>query len=114
MLEVSEEIYSFFQGQTAFTDEMGVKLFPVVAKEQTTYPFAIYTISEEEGVTKDGSRFNVNLSLYYQADKYTGCAAFTDTCKQIIEQQYIWLSSEIGFSEQDQSIASSITFQINK
>lgn len=113
MLAQSEEIFQFLQSQSAFTNVIGSRLYPVVAKENVTYPFCIYSLREESPFSKDSNKCIVTLSVYYAPEKYKDCATFTDTCKTIIETNgYIWLSSEIGFVEEDQSIASNINFEL--
>lgn len=114
MKAISDSIFSFFQSTTDFTGTIGTKLYPLVAKEGTEKPFAVYTIQEEIGETKDfGDRVTITLSLYFEPDKYATCTAFADTCKDIIKNSttFMWLGSAVGFVEDDQSIVANINFE---
>lgn len=114
MKAVSDSIYSFFQSETDFTDTVGTRLYPLVAKEGTTKPFAIYTLIEETAETKDfGDKVNVSLSVYFDPDKYATCTAFADTCKEIIKDStdFMWLGSSVGYVDEDRSIVANINFE---
>lgn len=111
MEQLSQDIYSFLTGQSAFTDVVANRLFPLVAYKDVTFPFAVYRIAQQEGETKDADRFNVAVSVYFKENQYTECVRFADTVKNIIESSpYNWQESSVDFVEEDQSMVAEITF----
>ena len=114
MKEVSDEIYAFFTNQVNFTGTVGTRLFPLVANKDVDFPFAIYTIVQQEGQTKDADRFTINVSVYFGEDQYTECATFADTVKSIVDASpYDWQQTEMAFIEEDQSYTATISFNKN-
>lgn len=114
MKTVSDEIYAFFTNLVSFTGTVGTRLFPLVANKDVSFPFAIYSIVQQEGQTKDADRFAVNLSVYFGEDQYTECVTFADTVKGIIDASaYDWQRTEVNFIEEDQSYTATISFNKN-
>lgn len=112
MLATSENIVAFFASKVTFTSVVGDKLFPVFAHVETIKPFAIYRIGEQVGQSKDADKSVVTLSLYFGPSEYIECITFADTCKALIKQEYEWLSSDVTFIEDDQSMVANINFEI--
>lgn len=114
MDEVSTLVYDFFTNQSAFTDEVGTKLYPLVAREDSQYPFVIYTIGNPEAFTKEASNYPITLNLYYQPANYTECVTFAETVKTLVDVNTNWNLSDtsIDFIEDDQSIVATINFEI--
>lgn len=107
-------IFSYFTSQTGFTDVVGSKLYPLVAKEDVERPFAVYTITEDVGETKDADKVTVSLSVYFDSDNYLTAAGFADTIKSIIKanRDYSWISSNPGVIEDDRSVFIDTTFEL--
>jgi hypothetical protein len=115
MEEISQDIYSFFTTATAFTDFVGTKLYPVVGNVETEVPFAVYRISQQQGITKDMSQFNVNLTGYFDPNEYDTCVQFLDAVTNLVKNStFSWVSSEVNFIEDNQSFSATVNFIIEK
>lgn len=116
MKEVSDYIFTFFQSVTAFTDVVSDRLYPVAANPETSYPFTVYTINQQQGYTKDMSQFQVTLSCYFKENEYTRCVEFADAITATIkdEKDLDWQGNAVGFIEENQSFVANITFNIEK
>lgn len=114
MDDISTLIYSFFTNSSIFTDEMSTRLYPLVAREETDYPFTIYTIGNPEQFTKEATVYPITLNLYYEKANYTECVTFQDATKTLIDTNTTWnlADSSIDFIEDNQSIVATINFQI--
>lgn len=106
-------IFTYFTSQSGFTDVVGSRLYPMVAKEDVERPFAVYTITEDRGESKDADQVTVNLSIYFSPDNYLTAAGFADTVKSIIKanRDYNWVSSNPGVIDEDRSVFIDITFE---
>lgn len=102
----------FFTTNTTFTNEMGLKFFPLVANEGTDFPFATYRIEVVEGESKDADKTTATIALYYDANSYTECVTFSDTVENLIKNKFDWISSTVDFFEADQSFVALINFEI--
>ena len=112
MKEASELLNSFFTTNTTFTTEMGVKFFPLVANEGTSFPFTTYRIEVKEGESKDADKVTVTLAMYYDSASYTECVTFSDTVEDLIKNRFDWVSTTVDFFDVDQSFVSLINFEI--
>lgn len=114
MDDVSALLYTFFTNQTGFTNEVSTRIYPLVAREETAFPFVIYTIGSAEPLTKEAYTYPVTLNLYYEKSKYTECVTFQKTVQNLIETNTTWSMAEgaIDFVEEDQSIVATINFEI--
>lgn len=114
MDEVSEAIYSFFTNATDFTDEMSTRIYPLVAQEGTTAPFAIYVIGAPEPFTKEASVYPISLNMYYEPHNYTECTTFNTVVESLVESKANWnhVDSTINYIEEDTSIVATINFEI--
>ena len=110
MLEISEEITAFLLAQSEFTTVMGDRVFPLVANEGTAYPFTTYALSEEP-ISNDGDEFTITLFLYFDKANYLKCAAFITQLKNIIKENYDWLSSNIELLEESLGFVGIINFK---
>jgi hypothetical protein len=114
MKAVSDEIFTFFTTKPSFTDVVANRLFPLVARKETTFPFAIYRIVQQEGQTKDADRFAITVSVYFDEDQYTECVTFADTVKDIVDNsRYDWQQTDVEFVEENQSYMAEISFNKN-
>lgn len=114
MKAVSDEIFNFFTTKASFTDIVASRLFPLVARKDATFPFAIYRIVQQEGQTKDADRYAITVNVYFEEDQYTECVTFADTVKTLIDASaYDWQQTEVDFVEEDQSFMASISFNKN-
>lgn len=114
MDEVSTIIYSFFTNLSAFTTEMSTRIYPLVSREETAFPYAIYTIGNPEQFTKEAKTYPVTLNLYYEKANYTECVTFHNTTQGLIDNNTTWnlADSSIDFIEDNQSIVATINFEI--
>ena len=114
MKEVSEEIYSYFSNLPAFTSVMGESLFPLVALEETQFPFCVYAIQQQSGLSKDGSSFEVIMSAYFNAENYLEATNFNDAMVLDFKNNanpFDYQDSSIDFLQDNQSIILTITFK---
>jgi hypothetical protein len=116
MKAISEQIYEYFTNETSFTDIVSTNLFPVVADKEAVYPFAVYTITQQEGITKDMDEYNIILRTFFEDNAYDNCAAFSESLTATVrnESSFDWQSSEIGFIEENQSFVAIVNFKIEK
>lgn len=116
MKEVSEYIYQFFTSVTAFTNVMQTKFYPVVADVETPFPFAIYGLAQQTGISKDTNNFVIVLSGYFEQNQYEDCVMFSDAITDVVKatSRLDWQNSEVNFIEENQSFVANITFNIEK
>lgn len=114
MDNVSTLIYQFFTTQTAFTSVVGTRIYPLVAREETPYPFVIYTIGNPEPLTKEATSYPVSVNLYFEKSSYTECVSFQNTVKNLIDNGVNWnlVDSAVDFIEDNQSIVATVNFEI--
>lgn len=97
MKEVSKELFEFLNGLTDLTAIVGTRIYPIMAKENVTFPFATYTIGEVPYITKDGREFPITISVYFQGDHATTAMEVSDFMKYEFENSdYDFVSSEIS------------------
>lgn len=115
MLEISESLYSYLTGKTAFTTVMGTKLSPIVALQETAFPFATFRINEQSIGSYDGTAGSVQLYFWYGPKEYKKCVQFTDAMKTVIDDNdnYQWQNSSVDFIEENQSFVGIINFSTN-
>ena len=99
MLEVAEEITAFLLDETEFTTVMQERISPLVAVEGTVYPFTTYAVSEEP-LSLDGDDSTITLFFWFDKQSYRKCAAFTTVIKNIVRQNYEWVSSTVELVEE--------------
>lgn len=107
-----KRLKDFLESKTAFTSIMGTRLYPLVANEDTPFPFATYRILTTEGETKDADKAIVALSLWFADDKYTECVTACDAVEALIKNEYNWIGSDVDFVPEDQSFVANINFEI--
>jgi hypothetical protein len=114
MKEVSEYIYSYFSTLPAFTAVMSARLMPVAANAETAYPFSVYNISRQVGITKECDEFTVVLSGFFKNNEYDEAASFVDAITEAVKNnsKFVWMDSEIGFIQENLSFNANVTFKI--
>jgi hypothetical protein len=85
MKEVYEEMVQLLLTSTIFTNVFNDRLDAVYARENTVFPFAVYTPQPTNKITKDADEFSINLGFYFGADQLTECVEFYDAFKNVIE-----------------------------
>ena len=95
--QVSEELFALLTAETAFTDVMGQKLFPIIALEGNDFPLATYRITDQVGKTKDADGASIQLNFVFSHQAYDDCVVFTDAMKPILEANYDWISSTVDY-----------------
>jgi hypothetical protein len=115
MLKISEELIAFLATHTDFTTAMGTRIFPIVAPDQTTFPFATYRINEVANLSCDGTSSAVQLYFWFGQNEYKKAVDFVDKMKPIIEekQNYEWQDSTVDFIEEGFSFVGIINFKTN-
>ncbi|MBF05025.1 MAG: hypothetical protein CMP76_17245 [Flavobacterium sp.] len=112
MEQVSTEIYNYFNSLSVFTDVMGDRIFPLIALEETDFPFSIYKIEQQRGLSKDADGFDVTLFAYFGPQNYKEAVAFNDAVRQQLDSsRYQYLDSSIDFIDENQSIVLVLTFK---
>lgn len=115
MLKISQDLVLFLSTHSDFINKMGIKLFPIVAPEKTSFPFTTYRINEQTALSKDGTAAAIQLYFWFGPNEYAKCATFTDAMKIIIEQNnnYEWQDSTIDFIEEGFSFVGIINLNTN-
>lgn len=103
MYRASKIIFSELSNAPVFEDVVEKRIFPIVAGEGVSYPFAVYSLSEE-AVTKDGGGYNVWLHVYFQPNKVSEALQFAEDAKEYLEKDFVYTGSGVDFIEKDQSI----------
>lgn len=98
--QLSEELVSFLNSQEVFTDEMGDKVFPIIAKDQNELPITTYRITELRGVTKDATGAAIEIMFWYPKENYDECVDFTDQMVELLKTKYRFISSTVDISEE--------------
>ena len=77
-LQIGKAIAALLAAHDGIVEAVGSKVFPIVSKEGTTYPFAVYRRNGiEVQYTKDGK--NVNRIVFAGTEITTGDDENTDT-----------------------------------
>lgn len=87
-LLVGKLIYSTIQSSTDVVEAVGSKVYPIVAPQDTTYPFVIYTRANAypESLTKDGwLNDNVAFQISIVSDKYIDGAELANDIRDLFE-----------------------------
>lgn len=112
MQVVSQEINSYFTSLVEFTSIMDDRLFPLVALEDTSFPFCIYKIEQQRGMSKDADTFDISLYAYFKAENYKEATQFNDVIREKLdESKYQYQDSSIDFIEDNNSIVLVLTFK---
>ena len=72
-LDIAEYIHATLSRDKKLTSMVGDRMFPIAAREETVYPFLIYTRRsvEASGATKDGSGYDdVDVVVTVLSDNY--------------------------------------------
>jgi hypothetical protein len=116
MIEVAELVYSLFMSKVDFTNEIRNRFFPLFAKENTEFPFAVYNIGEVNSTSKDARIFPVTISIVYPPENFTEAISFADVVKDIVEgvNSIQYLNTISDWDQENQIIIININFQIIK
>lgn len=114
--EIAKMITSILLGNEAFKNVMGSRLTPLYADGATTFPFTVYGIDENAGVTKDGGEeYPVTVSIYFDKKQYKECLEFKNIVKRCFsETEFDYQSSTTNFDSSTQAIVSDINFLITQ
>ena len=116
MKEVSEQLIVFLQSHEAITDIFGIavncRIYPVVAKEDTKFPFMTYTVGSVP-YSQDGRQYVGELMLYHDKS-YTALADAVDAVEAALTGSGLYDVAEIdtGFSNEYRVYVSNINFKI--
>ena len=86
-LQIGKAIAALLAAHDGIVEAVGSKVFPIVSKEGTTYPFAVYRRNGiEVQYTKDGkSGETVNVDIVVAAQSYAESIAIADMVREAIE-----------------------------
>jgi hypothetical protein len=98
--QLSEEIITFLMAQSAFTDVMIKKPFPILALGNNVFPLTTYRINELRGITKDADGATFELVFWFPIEQYDECVDFTDAMTTLLKTKYRFVSSTVDLSEE--------------
>lgn len=83
-LQVGKAIYEILHGNSEIVSKVNDKIFPLIADENTTFPFIVYKrTSISPAYTKD--RFSVNdtatVEIFIASDKYYETVEIADSVR---------------------------------
>lgn len=109
----SLEVYDYFKNALEFNAIFNENIFPVIAPESATFPFACYLIDQSEEETKDIDVFNCIVFLWFDVEKYTDCVKAIDVCTGLVKNNPNWDygNSTIQFIEENYSFCGIINFK---
>ena len=86
-LQIGVAIKSALSASTALTEAVGTKVFPIVSKEGTSYPFIVYRRNGlETSYTKDGrASETVNVDIVVAANSYAQSISIADMVRDAID-----------------------------
>jgi len=115
MIKVSEELVTILKNYSALTTVVQQRIFPLIAKEATVFPFAIYGFGEVPFETKDACAYNVNVSVWFEPKHITEAYKMADDLKELSEQHdWEFYNTNVGFDSVTGKIFSEINFKIIK
>ena len=68
MKQVYEEMVQLLLTSSVFTAMFNDRLDAVYARENTEFPFAVYTPQPTNAITKDAVEYSINLGFYFGND----------------------------------------------
>lgn len=86
-ISCNKQIYSLLSSNSALTEMVGTKIYPLVAEESVSYPFVIFTKESVNGVySKDLLVFdNVTISVAVAANNYFETVNIAEQVRNILE-----------------------------
>lgn len=86
-LQIGKAIAALLAAHSGIVEAVGSKVFPIVSKEGTTYPFAVYRRNGiEVQYTKDGKAGEtVNVDIVIAAGSYAESIGLADMVREAIE-----------------------------
>lgn len=86
-LQIGKAIAALLAAHEGLTAIIGSKVFPIVSKEGTTYPFVVYRRNGiEVSYTKDGKTGEtVNIDIVIAAQSYADSISIADMVREAIE-----------------------------
>ena len=97
--QLSQDLFSFLTAQTAFTDVMVERIFPIIALAGNVYPLTTYRIAEVRGASKDATGATFELAFWFGIEQYDECVDFTDAMVTLLKTKYRFISSTVDLSE---------------
>lgn len=88
-INISKHLYSILSNDSELKQMIGNKLYPIIAEEQTTFPFIVFkrnSINVE--YSKDGSSIDrINFSIAIAAKNYNQVIAIAVRCRELLENR---------------------------
>lgn len=115
MIQVSKYLIAILENYPALAAAVQSRIYPIVANEGVGFPFAVYGFSEVPYESKDACAYNVNVSVWFDANKRTEAMQMADDLKKLAEQNpWEFVNTNVDFSTATQKIFSEINFKIIK
>lgn len=113
MIEVSEYLISVLSAYPKLTAAVQDKIYPLVANEDVSFPFAVYAFDNVPYASKDASAYDVNIAVWYEPNNVMEAYQMADDLKALAEQNpWEFQSFNVGFDPGTQKIFSEINFKI--
>jgi hypothetical protein len=97
--QLSIEIFETLTSETAFTDVMDQKVFPILASENQETPLTTYRITELKPLSKESRNASFELMFWFGINQYDECVDFTDAMVSLLATKYRFISSTVDISE---------------
>lgn len=115
MIEVSEMIVQVLKSNPGLLNVVGDRIYPLVAKEGVSFPFAVYRFGEVTPETKDAGGYLVNVTVWFDANMVTEAFGTCDVLKEMVEgTDWDFVSTNADFESETMSVYSEINFKITK
>lgn len=90
---IGKAIYSQLANNSTIASYVGAKIFPIVAENETTFPFIVYTrenVNGNYGITKDGHIGDeVQFRIDVVSNSYNESCEIALAVRQCLERGYI-------------------------
>lgn len=115
MIQVSELLINVLNAYLALTNVTDDRIFPMIAKENVAFPFAVYGFGEVPFETKDARAFNANVTVWFEPGSITEAYKMADDLKQLADQNpWEFINTNVDFDAETGKIFSEINFKIIK
>jgi len=115
MIQVSEILLDVLNNYPALTAKVQSKIYPLIAPDSTSFPFAVYGFGEVPYETKDASAYNVNVAVWFESNNITEAMQMADDLKVLVEAtDWEFINTNVDFDINTEKIFSEINFKIVK
>lgn len=115
MIKVSEYLISILKNYPDLASVVQDRIFPLVAKEGTVFPFAIYGFGEVPFETKDACAYDTNVTVWFEPNHVIEAYKMADDLKELSEQHdWEFYNTNVSFDSETGKIFSELNFKIIK